>query len=167
MTLLLGLAVVVGIVLSRTTQSQPEPIYLPCGTLNTLALTLSGGGRSLILDRSDLNSPWTVGGPTPDLADQVRVDELLDHLSLILPSSPPPGSARARGLTPPRLQVMCRVQGGGSYNLSVGNPSPGGAGYYAERSGDSRVVVIPAVAVESIDRTLVLPPIGPGPSPSG
>ncbi|HUZ90024.1 MAG TPA: DUF4340 domain-containing protein [Candidatus Acidoferrales bacterium] len=158
---LLLVALVVIFFVTRPRATPPAATFFPCGSLNALSLTVDSPTRTMTIQRSAVDVPWTlvVGAGAPRLADQVQVQQTLDHLTLIAPEQLHPSARQAGldGLHPPRLTIACREVGGGSYTLSVGNPSPGAADYYAQKSGDARVVGISAVVVDAMNRVLADP----------
>jgi hypothetical protein len=163
-----ALAVLVGyLVLSRPRPAPQTPALIPCGQLNTDYLRIQGGGRTLEIERSSPSAPWELLQPVAAPGDADTVGLLVNQLNSVQVlntiSSPKPRDQY--GLTAPSLAVTCRVNGGRSYNLTVGNQSFDGSGYYAQKGGDNRVLVISKVEVDGFERALAAPPVKASPSP--
>ncbi|MGH7861254.1 MAG: DUF4340 domain-containing protein [Candidatus Dormibacteraceae bacterium] len=168
---LLLVALLVIFFVTRPRAAPPAATFFPCGSLNALSLTVDSPTRTVTIQRSAVDVPWNVvvGAGAPRPADQVQVQQALNHLTLIVPEELHPSARQAalEGLHPPRLTIACREVGGGSYTLSVGNPSPGAADYYAQKSGDAHVVGISAVVVDAMNRVLADPSLAGLPSSTG
>jgi hypothetical protein len=166
--LVAALAVLVGyLVLSRPRPSPPAQALIPCGPLNTTYLLIQGSGRTLEIQRSGSGDAWELRQPVAAPGDASTVDILVNEVNSVQVlntiSSPKPRDQY--GLTDPGLAVTCRVNGGRSYNLTVGNQSFDGSGYYAQKGGDNRVLVISKVEVDGFERALSTPPVKASPSP--
>jgi hypothetical protein len=120
------------------------------------------------LERVTPRDPWRLTQPRPAIADSSGAQYLMSSIEAIkvLNTIERPQPASAYGLDQPREVVACRVMSGRSYNLSVGNQSFDGSGYYTQKAGDSRVYVISSVAVDEFDKVLAEPPVQPTPSPT-
>lgn len=155
------------LLLSRPQPAKPTPALLPCGVLDTVYLRIEGQGRTLELERADPRSDWELRRPQSGPADRRGVTFLLSAVDSIkvLNSLPPSSDDAAFGLAQPREVLECRIAAGPSYNLSIGNRSFDGSGYYARKGGDNRVYVISSVEVDDFDRALGQPPVKPTPSP--
>lgn len=155
------------LVLSRPRPAPPAPPLVPCGVLDTVYVQIRGQGQTLQLERASPGARWQVVEPVKAAGDPNTVDNLVNQISAVevlnTISSPQPISQY--GLSQPRLAITCRVKGGRSYNLTVGNQSFDGSGYYAQKGGDNRVFVISSVEVDGFDRALSSPPVEPTPSP--
>ncbi|MBO0686959.1 MAG: DUF4340 domain-containing protein, partial [Candidatus Dormibacteraeota bacterium] len=166
---LVGVAAVIGayLLLSRPRPTPPAPPLVPCGVLNTVYLQIQGQGQTLELERGSPGARWQIAQPVNAAADSSTVDNLVNQVNgvevLNTISSPQPISQY--GLSQPKVAVTCRVKSGRSYNLTVGNQSFDGSGYYAQKGGDNRVFVISSVEVDGFDRALSSPPVEPTPSP--
>jgi hypothetical protein len=168
LVVLIGLAV-----LAYVSRPQPRPPTKPtpsflCETQNAVLVRIDNGARVTELQRPTTTDAWRVTQPVQTAADSDGVQTLMGSISSIrVLNTLEQGSAPAgTGLDKPRETLTCRVESGASYNLSVGNQSLDSSGYYARKSGDSRVFVISAVAVDALDRALAGPPVKPSPSPT-
>lgn len=167
--LLLLLAVlVVFAFLTRPRPPEPEPQLLACPSQDMVLLRIQGGDRLVELQRPTNRDPWQVTQPRQGPADSESVNYLIGSVTTVrkLNVIERPGPPVTYGLDQPRQLLTCRVVTGASYNLSVGNQSFDGSGYYAQKSGDDRVFVISGAAVDAFDRALVEPPVKPSPTPS-
>lgn len=160
-------AVVVYAVLSRPRPPAPGQPFLPCTFLNTVDVRLEGQGGVVELERPTPRDPWQLIQPRQAPADSARVSTLMSTIQslTVLNTISRPQAASTYGLDTPHGVVSCRLSNRASYNLSVGNQSFDNSGYYARKSGDSRVYVISGVGVDEFDRTLADPPVKPSPSP--
>lgn len=165
--LVLLVAVIVYAVVSRPRPQAPGQPFLPCTLLNTVDVRLEGQGRVVELERPTPRESWQVTRPRQAPADSERVSALMGTIQslTVLNTISKPDAASAYGLDHPHGGVSCRLSNRGSYNLSIGNQSFDSSGYYAQKSGDSRVYVISGVGVDEFDRTLADPPVKPSPSP--
>lgn len=148
-------------------QSPPQSFL--CATHDAVLVRIQSADRVVELERAAPADAWRLTRPVRSATEPDVVQYLMGSISSIgvlntLPTADPPG---AYGLDKPRETLTCRVVSGASYNLSVGNQSFDGSGYYAQKSGDSRVFVISGVAVDAFDRALAEPPVKPVPSPAG
>jgi hypothetical protein len=160
-------------------QSRPKPPsaprgagIVPCDASNTLDLELSGtGGTTLHLQRAgtEASAEWSVVKPSPGPAAGSAVARLLTGLHEAVPSSTldRPGGLAGYGLETPALVMTCRVSGGRSYTLSIGDKSFDGSGYYVRLSDQNKVFVLSAAEVDQLLQALAKPPYRPSPSPSG
>ena len=114
-----------------------------------------------------MTSEWEVVQPLQAPGDPNSVDVLVNDVNAIevLNTISTPQVGSQYGLDQPGFDVSCRVQSGRSYNLTVGNQSFDGSGYYAQKGGDNRVYIISSVEVDGFDRALTTPPVKPTPSP--
>ena len=159
-------ALAVYVVVSRPRPAPQAPPLIPCGVLDTVYISIEGGGRTLELQRPATTSEWEVLQPVQAPGDPTSVDVLVNEVNsmqvLNTISTPQPKSQY--GLDEPGFDVTCRVKSGRSYNLAVGKQSFDGSGYYARKGGDNRVYVISSVAVDGFDKSLSKPPVKPTPS---
>jgi hypothetical protein len=167
---LLGVLVALG-VYAYLTRPQPAPAaaaFVACRGLDSVGLRVAGGSRVTELQRATPREPWRLTQPTAAAADSSSAQYLMSSIEAIkvLNTIAQPQPAAAYGLDHPREVVACRVMSGRSYNLSVGNQSFDGSGYYTQKTGDSRVYVISSVAVDEFDKVLAEPPVQPTPSPT-
>ena len=163
------LALVVYAALSgRSRAPAATPPFVPCPSVGTVYVRLEGQGRIVELERATPRDPWQVTQPRQAPADSDGVSTVTSSIQAmrVLNTIPSPEPASAYGLDRPHLVMTCRVTNRGSYNLSVGNQSFDSSGYYAQKSGDSRVYVISGVEVDAFDRALSDPPVKPSPSPT-
>lgn len=149
---------------------------IPCSAPDTLGITIEGGGKLVEFARGTALDSWQVVRPIQAEVDPVAMDILVSSVHSVEAQntlrSPDPGILS--GLAKPRETVTCRVKAGSSYTLSIGGESFDGAGYYAQRGGDSAVYVISSVQVDAFDRNLASPPVkqptlppgGPSPAPT-
>ena len=166
--LLAAVAVLVGYLIANRPRPAPAtPALIPCAALNTTYLLIKGGGRTLEIERSSPSASWEVRQPVAAPGDPEVVDILVNEVNSVqvLNTIPSPKPGDQYGLTDPGLAVTCRVNGGRSYNLTVGNQSFDGSGYYAQKGGDHRVLVISKVEVDGFERALATPPVKASPSP--
>jgi hypothetical protein len=163
--LLAGLAVYA--LASRPAPSPPAPSLVPCDVVRALYFRVQSPASTVELQRDTVTSPWRLTRPVAAPADQDRVTTVVNALGVIKVENtiPKPSASSDYGLDPPREVVTCRLEGGSSYNLSVGSPSFDGSGYYARKGGDNRVYVVSSVEVQLFDQALTQPPVKPSPSP--
>jgi hypothetical protein len=166
LVVLVGLAVYAFV--SRPQAAPPAPAFLGCTGLNTVGIRIQGRDRLVEIQRDTPRDPWRLTQPQQAAADLSSADYLMSEVAAVkvLNTVPGPRTDPAYGLAQPRETLTCRVNGGASYNLSVGNQSFDGSGYYAQKMGDSRVYVISGVEVDEFDRALAEPPVKPSPSPT-
>jgi hypothetical protein len=167
---LLGVLVALG-VYAFVSRPQPAPApaaFMACRGLDSVDVRVAGGSRVTELERATPREPWRLSRPRPAPADSSGAQYLMSSIEAIkvLNTIDQPQPASAYGLDRPREVVACRVMSGRSYNLSVGNQSFDGSGYYSQKTGDSRVYVISSVAVDEFDKVLAEPPVQPTPSPT-
>lgn len=152
---------------TRPAPAPPAGALVPCDSLNTVNLTLRGRDLMMELERASASAEWRVTRPQPGVADPSRVAGLFTNLHGWRPAAtvehPQPSGY---GLETPHLVVTCRVKGGPSYNLSVGDQSLDGSGYYVRRSDDPRVYVVSAALVDALGRSLTEPPLPRSPVPA-
>ena len=148
------------------TPRPPAASFLPCPSVDLVLVRVEGGGRATQLERASGRDAWRVTQPVAGPADPDQASYLIESIDSIKALNTLGSSVPSAGLESPREILTCRVKGGGSYTLSIGNPSFDGSGYYARRSGDSRVYVISSVEVDAFDHALAEPPVKPPPSPS-
>ena len=148
----------------------PAATLVPCGAADTLELRLEQPGVAVLdLQRAAPGADWQILLPAPGAADAAALDSLLGGLQSTLPTAtigqPPSGSSY--GFDRPSLRVSCRLSGGRSYTLSIGDKTFDGSSYYVRLSGQSRVEVISAGEVDQLNQALAKPPYRPSPSPAG
>jgi hypothetical protein len=144
----------------------PAATFLPCPSMKAVLVRIEGGGRTTEIQRATPREAWRVTQPVSAPTDPDSVQYLVGSIDTIKVLNTLSGSAPSSdGLEAPREILTCRVNDGRSYNLSVGNPSFDGSGYYARKSGDGRVFVISGVEVDAFDQALAEPPVKPSPSP--
>ncbi len=146
----------------------PAPAFFPCGTLTALAVRIEGPQRTLEFERPAQGADWQLLQPQRVAGDAAEIGYLVNALDALKVQNTirAPGDAAGYGLDHPRETVTCRVKGGSSYTLAIGSQSFDSSGYYAQKSGDSRVYVISSVEVDQVDRSLATPPVKPAPSPT-
>lgn len=168
------LLVLIGLgVFAYVTQSKSAPppapaaTFLHCPSVDIVEVGIRGQGKVLELQRTTPTDPWRVTQPAPAPGDPDATSYLVSSVSAVktLNTIAVPQALATYGLAPGREMVTCRVDSGASYTLSIGNQSFDGSGWYAQRSGDSRVYVISGVEVDAFDRALAKPPVKPSPSP--
>jgi hypothetical protein len=168
------LLVLVGLgVFAYVTRSRPAPAasavdFMRCPSVDTVEVGIQAPGKVVELQRTTPTDPWRVTRPVVAPGDQDAISYLVSSVTSIrtLNTIPAPRAPATYGLAPAREILTCRVNDGVSYTLSIGNQSFDGSGWYAQRSGDSRVYVISGVEVDAFDRALAKPPVKPGPSPT-
>ncbi len=152
------------------TSPAPAAALVPCGAADTVELKLEQPGAAVVdLQRAGPGADWQVSLPAPGAADGPALDALLGGLQSAVPTAtigqPPAGSTY--GFERPSLRVSCRLSGGRSYTLSIGDKTFDGSSYYVRLSGQSRVEVISAGEVDQLNQALAKPPYRPSPSPAG
>lgn len=154
---------------SRQPKAQPAAHALvPCDISDALDVSVRSSNRATEVARPGLRDRWSVRLPSPGPADQTIAEEFVNSVGIVKAiGSAGSGDLAQYGLDAPRLTVVCHVNAGASYTLSIGKPSFDGSGYYALKGGDSRVYVISGVPVDEFDRQLQTPPYaGAGATPS-
>lgn len=146
----------------------PAAMFLRCPSLDIVEVGIRSQGKVLELQRTTPTDPWRVTQPVAASGDSDAISYLISSVTSIktVNTIAAPQALATYGLNPGRETVMCRVDSGASYTLSIGNQSFDGSGWYAQRSGDSRVYVISGVEVDAFDRALAKPPVKPSPSPT-
>lgn len=168
MLALLLAALVVFAYVTRPQPAGPEPQFLPCPRQDTVSIRIQSPERVVELERPTSRDPWRITQPSQAPADPDGVQTLTGSIATIrvLNTLERPEAPATYGLDRPRQVLTCRVTNGTSYNLSVGNQSFDGSGYYAQKSGDGRVYVVSSVSIDAFGRALAGPPVKPSPSPS-
>lgn len=166
--ILVGLGVFAYVTRSRPAPAAPAATFLPCRSVDLVDVSIQGQGKVMEMQRTTPEDPWRVVRPAPAPGDPDAASYLTSAVESVrtINTIPVPQAAATYGLAPARETLTCRVDRGGSYTLSIGNQSFDGSGWYAQRSGDSRVYVISGVEVDAFDRALAKPPVKPSPSPS-
>lgn len=160
--------VVYAVVSGRTRPPASAPPFLPCPSVDTVYVKIAGQGRVVEMERATPRDAWQVILPRAAPADSDRATTITSSLQSlrVLNTIPRPEQTTDYGFAQPHAVVTCRVSDRASYNLSIGNQSFDSTGYYAQKTGDSRVYVISGVEVDTFDRALSDPPVRPSPSPT-
>ncbi len=142
---------------------------VPCSGATATFLHYESAGQVLELSRAGTDSRWMLSRPVAGPADPNKASSLLDavHTMHRDQALSPPSDLSTYGLVKPARTLACRVAGGGLFNLSIGNQSFDGSGFYTLLAGDSRVYVTSAAPVFQLDQAVTSPPVQPSPVPAG
>jgi hypothetical protein len=168
LVVLAGLGALVWLTRPHEVPPPVEAEFMPCPLTEVVDLSVTSGGNVVELQRASPGDSWRVVKPVADEGDPSAMGYLISALTSItvVNTIPAPQAATGYGLAPPREIVTCRNENGSSATLAIGNQSFDGSGWYAQKSGDSRVYVISGVEVDAFDRALAKPPVKPTPSPT-
>ena len=142
----------------------PSPV-LDLDTDEVQAVQLTAGDVVVRIERA--GEGWQVtapqAGPADDFAVLLALDDLT-HLDgeVVLDTLPDPATY---GLDPVYMSVIVETQSGASQELQLGRQTPDQSAYYARRTGDPRLYIIPLYRTQSLLSWLQQPPYPPTPTP--
>jgi hypothetical protein len=139
---------------------QPAPSVLDVDGAQVRQVTITAGGRTLSLYRGQDakgQTVWHVGAADGPTARPFAVDDLLGDLhplsaDRLVTRTPSADDLKAFGLEPPGRQLAVSLQDGRTVTVQVGSESPVG-GYYARRTGDAAVYLIPSTLPDLLKAT--------------
>ncbi|MEO7190408.1 MAG: DUF4340 domain-containing protein [Vicinamibacterales bacterium] len=124
------------------------------GKIEALEVHAAGGDTTTLKKNGD---NWQIVSPVTTPADQGVVGPLLNAIATtevtrVLDDNP--ADVSAFGLQPARYSVVFHVTGDGTaHRLNIGEKTPTGSDLYARVEGQTKVLLIPAYAGETFNRT--------------
>lgn len=136
------------------------------GEQDLRALQLKDGDKSVYLARGD-DGTWYVGALGGAEADLYQMSSVLSGLTDLKASrviTDLSAGLAAYGLEPPSLQAIMELSEDKSETLLVGDVTPQGSAYYAQRKGSSSIYLIPEYLVVALSGLVANPPYVPTPT---
>lgn len=106
---------------------------------------------------------WTMQSPAQGDADETRIGTFLFDLSDVTAHKGFPNASNLKdyGLSPASYQVKVTLQSGSPLTIQIGAQNPDKNNYYALKSGDSTVYLIPSTVGDSVKEFSAQPPYTP------
>jgi Domain of unknown function (DUF4340) len=157
------LAVVLGILVVRTTSSPPtavprtpsRPLLLALAPESVRRVEVSRGDQVLRFERT--GEGWRLGDGAEGLVPDDRVDQFLRTIAGLerLEQVADPGASLAEfGLDPPRALVV--LSAGGESRIAIGERNPALTALYVQVAPDPHVVLVGAVLQWELDKLAAL-----------
>ena len=149
----------------KTTDSKLIPV-LDLKSEDVNRLEVIDAGKLVRVLKSDTGI-WRLAAPEDAEADVRRVDDVISRVTKLNATRQITETADlgAFGLLEPKVQATFGQTSGASIGLLVGEKTPDGASYYAKRSDQAAVYVVPSYVISDLTR-LVSDPPKPRPTPT-
>lgn len=128
-------------------------------------LQIKDGGQSVFLVNS--GGTWYVGGAGGSEADMTQLGTAISYLTNLKASrviTDLSAGVGVYGLDSPPVEAVMQVSADKTESLLIGDKTPQGSSYYAQRKGVSAVYLIPEYLVVTLKGLVARPPYIPTPT---
>jgi len=127
--------------------------------VKTLKITYSG--KSVTVEQNSDHS-WKLTDPPAPYSDSTHIAGVVADLASLQKDrtlSMGSNSPSTYGLDKPYLTATATLNDNSQHMLVVGSKNPGGSGYYAQIQGQTDLLVVPTIGVDSMAQIVAQPPI--------
>jgi hypothetical protein len=145
--------------------SDSDKYVFTVGATDLESLQIKVGEKSLFLVNT--GGKWYIGGVGGAEADMSQLGYAITYLTDLKASrviTDLSAGLAAYGLEPPQVEAVMQLPSDVSETLLVGDKTPQGSAYYAQRKGTSAVYLIPEYLVVTLTGLVARPPYIPVPT---
>jgi hypothetical protein len=149
-----------------STAQTTEKYVFTLGVEDITALQIKDGDKSVFLAKDGAGT-WFVGALGAAAADTAQVSTVLYNLTGMRASrviTDVSAGLTLYGLETPLVEVNMQVIGDKTESLLVGDKTPQGASYYAQRKGEQAIYLVPDYLVTGLTGLVANPPYMPTPT---